>query len=217
VGLKNELYTIAGGDHQSPAMQPHISKIIADASAFVQSIVCSFTLPVTLNSFNVNSSSCTAVLSWQTVTEHQGSRYDIESSADGIQFTKIGTVNSRNAANGASYTYKPEGYRQPALFRLKMVDKDGSFTYSPVQRFTPHCGPSLQVFPNPAHSLATVSGLGISMQVNIISAEGKLLWSQKAAGSSMQIPLVKFANGLLLVQVKDGSGKVLTNARLIKN
>jgi hypothetical protein len=217
IGLKNELYTIPGGNHQSPGTQPYISKIITDVSAFIQSIVCSSTLPVTLVSFNVNSSNCDAVINWQTATENQGSLYDVESSADGIHFTKIGMVNSRNVANGASYTFKPQGYRQASWFRLKMVDKDGSFTYSPVQKFSPQCGPSLAVFPNPAHTRATISGLGTGMQVDVINAEGRLLWSQKAAGSSLQIPMLKFADGLLLVQVRGGDGKILTSSRLIKN
>jgi len=217
VGIKNELYTIPGGKHETPSLPPYINNIIAGASAFSQSIVCNLNLPVTLTSFNVRSNNCLPVLNWQTATELQSSHYDIETSADGTRFNKIATVNSKNSGNGASYTYTAESSSNNAWFRLKITDKDGAFTYSPVQKFTSQCKPSLLVYPNPAQTRATVSGLQTNMQVSIINAEGKLLWSQKASGSTLQIPLSSFANGLLLVQIKDATGKTVTNTRLIKN
>ena len=217
IGLRNELYSIPGGDHESPGIEPHISKIITDASAFLESISCGSTLPVTLTNFSVQSNNCIAVLNWKTATEQQSSHYDIETSKDGNRFTKIATVQSKNSIAGSSYTYKLDGYTQAAWFRLKMADKDGRFTYSAVQKFNPACVASVQVFPNPAKSHATVAGLEAGMQVSPMNAEGKLLWKQIAAGNTMQIPVSTFANGLLLVQVKDNNGKILANSKLIKN
>ncbi|MEO6453868.1 MAG: T9SS type A sorting domain-containing protein [Ginsengibacter sp.] len=216
IGLKNELYPIPGGNHESPGTEPYVSNIVTDASAFIQSIVCASILPVTLTSFNVHSNNCDAVVSWQTSAEMQSSHYDIEASEDGILFTKAGLVYSKNSANGAAYTYRLNDYTHPAWFRIKTTDKDGSFTYSSIQKFNPACVGSLQVFPNPAHTWAVVNGLQTGMQVHIINAEGKLLWSQKAAGNTLQIPLSTFANGLLLVQVKYDNGKVAKNIKLIK-
>lgn len=217
IGLKNELYSIPGGNHESPGTEPYISTIITGASAFLSSIVCAGTLPVTLNSFNVQSVNCIAVLRWQTATEKQSSHYNVETSLDGVRFTNVATVNSRNLGTGAAYTYNLKGYTQAIWIRLKMADKDGGFTYSPVQKFTPACIAAPQLYPNPARSQATLNGLQAGMQVHLINAEGKLLWSQRAVGAIMQIPLSSFANGVLLVQVKDINGKILTSSKLIKN
>jgi predicted esterase len=217
IGLKNVLYPIPDGGHESPGGDPYIGNIINGSAAFLQTIVCAGSLPVTLTNFKVESKNCTAILRWQTATEQQSSHYDVETSLDGVRFTKVATIKSRNIINGATYIYDLKGYTQAAWFRLKLADKDGSFTYSPMQKLTPSCVASLQVYPNPAQSQATVGGLQTGMQVHLINAEGKLLWSQRASGNTLQIPLTKFAKGVLLVQVKDSNGQVLTNSKLIKN
>jgi len=217
IGLYNELYTIPGGGHESTLEPQHTFKIISDASAFLTPIVCGTLMPVTLTSFSVQSNNCLAVLRWQTATEKQSSHYDIESSADGVHFTKAAVVNSKNAGTGADYTFSVNGYTQPTWFRLKMVDQDGGFTFSSVQKFNPTCVASVQIYPNPAQAQATVSGLQRGMQVQMIDAAGRLLWSQKATNNTLHIPLTSFAKGLLMVQVKDTNGKVLTNSKLIRN
>lgn len=216
ISLRNELYPVPGGNHESPGMEPYISNIVTGASAFMQSIICAGALPVTLTSFNVQSNNCDAVINWQTATEMQSSHYVIETSADGTLFNKTALVYSKNSVNGAAYSYRLNDYTQPVWFRIKTIDKDGSFTYSSLQRFTPACVGSLQVYPNPVHTRATINGLQNGMQVQVINAEGKLLWSQKAAGNLLQIPVSTFANGLLLVQVKHPNGKIVSSTRLIK-
>lgn len=220
IGVRSMLYTITGGNHESPGTLPHIANIITQSSAFMQSIVCpaAAPLPVTLTTFSVRGQACAAVMNWQTATESQSSHYDVETSTDGVRFTKVATVASRNAANGASYSYKVDGVTRAAWFRLKMTDRDGAFTYSTAQRFTPACsGLSVSVFPNPAQAQATVSGLGANMVVDLLSAEGKLLWSQRANGQTLQLPLASVQKGLLLVQVKDESGNVISSTKLVKN
>ena len=217
IGLKNEFFPITNGLHESPAEPANILKIITDGSAFLEKVVCASTLPVILSSFVVNSANCAAVLQWKTATEQLNSHYDIETSTDGFRFNKIATVQSSNAANGADYKYNFSGYRQSVLFRLKMVDKDGRFTYSPVQRFSPACLPAVSVYPNPVRSLVNVSGIQTGMFVQVLGADGRLLFSQKVLSTTMQIPVSSFSNGMLLVQIKDNNGKILSSTKVLKN
>ena len=220
IGLRSLLLTIPGGDHASPGMHPTIDTIVAQSSAFMQSIICGSAapLPVTLINFTVRGQNCAAVLNWQTATEWQSSHYDVERSEDGVHFTKLASVPSKNAGNGAAYTYRIDGATTAAWYRLKMVDIDGKATYSPAQRLTPQCNSFVvRVYPNPAQASATVSGLEANQFVALISANGKLLWSQKTTGSILQIPLSTVEKGLLLVQVKDENGRVLSSTKLVKN
>lgn len=217
IGLTNQLYTIAGGNHESPLFNPYYSQIIAGASAFFEPVVCSTSiLPVTLTSFTVETSNCSAVLHWQTATEQRNSYYDVETSADGIRFKKAGMVQSNNATGGANYTFIYQGAARTVYFRLKMADKDGGFTYSPVQKFRMTCSASVQVYPNPVDAQATVTGLRAGMQVQLMNAEGQLLWTQKAFGSTVQLPVATLASGLYFMKVTESDGKVVTNSRLIK-
>ena len=197
IGLPNVLLPIPGGNHQSPESEPYISQILTGSSAFVAPLVCNATLPVVLNSFTVAAEQCAPVLRWKTSTEIQNSYYEIETSADGVRFTAVARVASKNVASGAMYQYKVEGAGNAAWFRLKITDRDGSFTYSPVQRFNAACITLPSLYPNPARSVANLSGLQAGMEVLVMNAEGKMVYKQKTTGSILQLPLERFSNCLL--------------------
>lgn len=218
VGLKNGLYTISGGMHETPGDHPYIDNIISQASLFMATVNGDVPLPVKLVAFTVKANRCTAQFNWQTAMEIKSSHFDIESSTDGINFTKVATVKSKNASNGAVYHYSLDAGVKQASYRLKMTDTDGSFSYSPVQRFVSQCaGISVQVYPNPVKDKATVSGVEKGMLVDVLTADGRLIWSQRAAGSTVTIPVSSFNTGLLVVQVRDEKGTVISSTKLMRN
>ncbi|HSK12705.1 MAG TPA: T9SS type A sorting domain-containing protein, partial [Phnomibacter sp.] len=92
-------------------------------------------LPVTFGSFTAKNSPLGIDLHWQTWTETNNKRFEVERSEDGLKFTSIGTVMSK-AVNGAF-----QGLRQyqftdaaplagPNLYRIRQVDQDGSSEYT---------------------------------------------------------------------------------------
>ena len=74
-----------------------------------------------------------ARLSWLSESEENLKKYEIEKSIDGINFTKIASVDAVNI-NDASYTYDdPENITTLAWYRLKLISQPGSrFKYSQV-------------------------------------------------------------------------------------
>jgi hypothetical protein len=92
-------------------------------------------LPVILTAFTANKSGTTALLRWQTATEQHTREFIIERSSDGRTYTEIGSV----AATGNSNT--PHDYsfidvqpdKNSNFYRLKQVDLDEAFVYSPVR------------------------------------------------------------------------------------
>lgn len=69
-------------------------------------------------------------LTWETVTEENVQRYDIEYSFNNKDFQRAGIV---NAANKPTYTYSHTTAARPSIFyRLKIIDNDGSAVYSNV-------------------------------------------------------------------------------------
>ncbi|CAN5594288.1 hypothetical protein BH10BAC2_BH10BAC2_21220 [soil metagenome] len=92
-------------------------------------------LPVNLIAFSGYNHSNQNILNWKTSAELNSSRYDIERSFDTRNFEKIGSVLSVNSALGSSYKYDDDIshiYTNNFYYRLKMVDKDGRYSYSPV-------------------------------------------------------------------------------------
>lgn len=91
------------------------------------------TLPIYLKQFSGLVDKENTLLSWQTVAEQNSKLFTIESSTNAQIFTSIGSL----SANGFASTYQftdINAFANTAVvyYRLKMVDKDGSFSYSPI-------------------------------------------------------------------------------------
>lgn len=104
-------------------------------------------LPVSLISFTAQKVAASTVnLTWQTDSEYDMLRYDIERSNDGITFIIIGSVTSVNSPSLHNY-YFTDNYPAAAtqFYRLRMVKIYGSFTNSyirTVQGLTPQPQPT---------------------------------------------------------------------------
>lgn len=219
IGLANQLYTVAGGDHASTRQEPSRTAITTAAAAFFQEVICRAPLPVVLAGFTgrAEAGTCAATLTWRTASEVNSRQFDVQASRDGRQFATLGTMPSQNRLAGASYTF-----RTPALaagaqyFRLRLLDADGTATYGPVLTLVAACAaPPLVLAPNPARDQVLVSGLPAGpVQVLLYNALGQIV-SQSAAAGSATLPLAGLAPGIYLLQVVD-TGGVAHRARLVK-
>lgn len=93
----------------------------------------------------------TARLNWQTAVEEGFATFAIERQK-GQSWQQIGIEPARAVAgSGASYVFfDPDAPAPLAYYRLKMLDRDGSFAYSPIRSVAFDGEKSLRVFPNPA-------------------------------------------------------------------
>lgn len=111
-------------------------------------------LPLTLTNFSGQAESAGNLLSWQTASEENTAYFGVQRAIPGTaSFEELGRV----AAAGNSSTTRQYSYTDalvsthPAYsYRLKMVDVDGRYTYSPTVTLQPAV-PSLNVVvaPNP--------------------------------------------------------------------
>lgn len=96
----------------------------------------SITLPVIINPFTGRRINGTTVLSWTTESESNSARFEIERSTDGSAWIKIGQVAAAgNSSTALSYQYVDTVALQGGnslYYRLRLVDKDGKYTYSGV-------------------------------------------------------------------------------------
>ncbi|GAA3984148.1 T9SS type A sorting domain-containing protein [Hymenobacter antarcticus] len=115
------------------------------------------------------------------------------SSADGQKFTALGIV----AAAGSSSSARRYGFVDSKLpgaallyYRLKQVDVDGTFAYSPVRAVTVNRVAGLALFPNPARTGATLTGAQPGAVVTVFDALGRLVTSAPAdAGGTAALVL----------------------------
>jgi hypothetical protein len=98
-----------------------------------------FPLPVELVSFNVYHKKDFVVLNWITATEKNNMGFDIERSANGLEWEKIGFVpGSGTSSENNIYTFNDAAPLQfSAWYRLRQVDYDGTFSYSQAVNVEP--------------------------------------------------------------------------------
>jgi acetyl esterase/lipase len=219
VALPNQLYTVPGGDHASTRQEPNRTAITTAAAEFFQNVICRTPLPVVLASFTGRPEvgTCAATLAWRTASEANSQAFEIQTSADGRQFATVGTIPSQNRLTGASYTFRTPALAAGTQYaRLRVLDADGTATYSPVLALVATCAAPLVLAPNPARDHALVSGLPAGpVQLLLYNALGQRV-SQVVATGSASLPLAGLPPGMYLLQVLDASGAATGSARLVK-
>jgi Secretion system C-terminal sorting domain len=93
-------------------------------------------LPISFGEFSATNNNDNTVLSWVTYSEQDASHFEIEKSIDGFTAAKKMTgkvVAAGNSSSKKQYTFTEKINSSPVnYYRVKMVDKNGSFAYSNV-------------------------------------------------------------------------------------
>jgi hypothetical protein len=132
-------------------------------------------------------------------------------------FTAIGSIKSFN--NGKSkndYVYTDvQPLKTINYYRLKMIDKDGKYIYSAVRSINNTNSFDITLYPNPVKNDLTLnfnSEKIMEMQIQIVSAEGKIVLSKKlqiTQGESKQtINTVSLNAGNYFVKSATADGQV---------
>ena len=96
-------------------------------------------LPVELSTFESNVNGREVNLNWETKTEANSNRYEVERALANtkdatLNWTSIGTVKAAGSSSSSrKYSYTDKNLQSGKyLYRLKMIDFDGSYKYSGV-------------------------------------------------------------------------------------
>lgn len=139
-------------------------------------------LPVSLITFDAQQKNGDVLLQWATSSEQNTSHFEIEHSKDGTRFSKIGNLYaSGNSTPIKNYAFTDlNAANGDHLYRLKIVDSDGQFTYSEIAKVTVSGRSSLQIFPNPAKDVLNikVSGGNGNGMIQIFDLSGKKVKEQ---------------------------------------
>lgn len=107
-------------------------------------------LPLTLVNFEGTALKNSVLLQWQTTNEKQTKEFEVEHS-DGNLFVTIGKVPATSTSGIHYYRFEDKYPMEKGnLYRLKITDIDGRFTYSPIVKVN-LASPiaSLEAYPNP--------------------------------------------------------------------
>jgi hypothetical protein len=165
-------------------------------------------LPLRLLHFTAEEKNCNAVLHWVTTNEVNVSRFEVEESSDGVVFSTGRLVPAKNGAGENNYTVSLPLVHNTTHYRLKMVDVDGTVSYSPVAVVTAVCaGGNMQLYPNPARDRLYIRFATIGSQYVLYDNTGKKLGSGRIANALHQVPVAALARGIYFIGVTDESGR----------
>jgi hypothetical protein len=117
-------------------------------------------LPVSLLSFTASLQVGSVLCNWQTTAEQNTSHFVLEKSTGGASFYPLANITAAGNSNALLHYRYNDAAVQPATgsklyYRLRIVDKDGSFTYSNVAVITLAAIDQLSCSPNPVFDKAT--------------------------------------------------------------
>jgi hypothetical protein len=178
-------------------------------------------LPVELSSFTAKVSGSEITLNWQTATEVNNYGFDIELKIGNGVWKSIGFVQGHGNSNSPkeySFTDKPNSGNN-FTYRLKQIDFDGKYEYSPeveVNLEVPVFFSVKQNFPNPFNPTTTIKyalpSMGIVM-VDVFNILGekvtRLVNERKSAGyHEVKWNTAGFASGvyIYMIYVKTDEG-----------
>ena len=132
-------------------------------------------LPVTLTSFKAVLNGDVVNVTWKTSVEEDIKQFEVERSANGIDFTTIGTVQPGQT----NYLFTD---KQPLTgfnyYRLKSVDMDGAYTYSSVVLVNVKNESAIisSLYPNPGNGTIQLKLQGViegNVLVQVIDQQGR--------------------------------------------
>ena len=176
-------------------------------------------LPLTLLDFTVTLSGKDVLLKWTTTKEVNTSYFDVQSSKNADRFEKIGSVKAAaNSTQKINYQFvdaNPTALVSGKIYyRLKMVDRDGKFSYSKIAFVgLPHGENLFTIFPNAVKDNLFVlyNAQNTSQkEVRIIDQSGRQVYRQQVkpgqAGSQLSINVSRLHAGSYYLELVTNEG-----------
>lgn len=182
-------------------------------------VSCATLLPMVVSSLKGNYYDNAVNLTWYTLTEINGKKFDIEYSADGLSFTKAGEVAAKgNSAERVSYQFRFTKITGTTLyFRLMMVDLDGHTEYTNMIMVKTGATKQItaSVYPNPfvenlevTMVLAKTSPVTVKlMDMNGRTVKTQVFTAQPGNNKWTLTGLSELNKGLFVVEVSAGEEK----------
>lgn len=174
---------------------------------YAETIVSSI-LPVTIASFIATKAVGKVNIAWATVTETNVANFTVQRSVNSVDFAPIVIVAAIGSGENKYATVDASPLAGTAFYRLKSIDKDGSFSYSNIVAVTFDASGSVSVYPSPALSYinVTVSDPKLYGTVfTLVDLAGHIVKSFTITGNAQQFNISNIATGIYFIKMADGS------------
>jgi uncharacterized delta-60 repeat protein len=168
-------------------------------------------VPLVLQYFKGSLQNDNGILNWQTTNEINTDKFAVERSINGLDFTAIGNVAAKgNSSNSYQFSdFNLSSHNSKVVYyRLKMIDKDGRFTYSSIVPIKLNGKTSMTISPNPTKGQAWLqlqTSTSEKLEVKVMDISGKAMFVQNhittAGTTSLPLNISNLQAGVYFVKV----------------
>jgi len=172
------------------------------------------TLPLRLISFNaVPQNDNTTSLYWNTSNELNTKHFEIEKSNDGLRFSAITTVFAKGKAYNNYNATLADANTGNIFYRLKMVDNDGRFTYSPIIKIDKRKNAAgFSILSNPVKDFLVTSTTDRTLhntQASILNMQGAVVKTFIVKEGNQTVDIKDLSKGVYYLRTAKGSRRVV--------
>lgn len=168
-----------------------------------------------------------ALLKWETAREDGVKVFEVEHSIDGSLWNKTGEVRAGGKYDFNSYHFTHYNAKTGLnLYRLKMIDIDGKFTYSNVKSIVIRNNEDNgSVYPNPFSATLNLeykANGATNTTIQVLDIAGKLLerteWNMTDGLNNSMLNLNRLSAGIYFLVIRNNNdGAILLHEKIIKN
>ncbi len=181
-------------------------------------------LPLTLLSFDARSAGSSNALDWTTTREVNLSEFVVERSSDGVEYKAIGNRGAQQTYSGNNYySFTDSLPASTSFYRLRMIDMDGSYSYSAIKAVNHGAAISISCYPNPVINLVNIridDPNFSSYRYSVITADGRTLQTGMieggGAGQQTSINVAAAPKGMLIMRVQGADNGATAVFKLLK-
>jgi alpha-amylase len=174
-----EFTDLTGNAFQAVVSVDNANRMLIDvpARSYAVYILSEAALPATLTQFDATLQRNGEVrLDWTAEEESGLKAYVIECSSDnGRRFQAVTEVRARNAPGAYTFIHSADWNGPRRLYRLRMVDLDGTEVLSPLREVRFTTPGQIRVFPNPADRILYVETEDRTADWQLYSSAGRLM------------------------------------------
>lgn len=172
-------------------------------------------LPINILSFNATKESSSVKISWKVSQNETGDFFVVEKSTDGKNFIAITTVETNGTKGTSVYATTDNASSSTTYYRLKIVNRDNSVTYSKVVIVKgENESVDVQVMNNPAAvnlNITYKADRQINSTLKVYSMSGAQVYQTKlnasAGTTNISVPVNQLQNGSYVLVIDSAQGR----------
>ena len=170
---------------------------------------CRSLLPVRLIAFTASAIDRKVLLQWQIDNPADVKSFIIERSITATQWMEVKTIPGNNQ-NHNYKTIDENPLPGRTYYRIKFIEKNNSFSYSPIRQVTIAGKNEFVIYPNPATNRIIIAGnYNYPADMKLLDVSGKIIFQKNITNSPATIDLPYLPGGIYMLRINQSVQKLV--------